>query len=579
MRKICANTFKDIVIHQIKEHGALFAGMQLVIILNSLTIGIAYTEIIRRTTDAIWTKDHKGLWETLLLFALLVAAAFLLGIAKRKWMFVFQKHFVYAMEDGIYVNYSAEEYWTKAGQDKVLGHIRKVVPDAVGQLINQIDMTWGIAIVIISGCLYGISISPVILLSSVLVTCALAAFNRESNGKISDLYQEFTENNSAMYNLLWEQVKNREMAGFLDKDKVLEGYDRKSRDYLTNLLRIKKATNGAGLFSQFGSMIAIVQVSLVGGWLVFQGRLRFADLLAMIMLIQTIASYIFQVPVMVQGFKKLKGYRKDMDMLLGQQQNAYKKEEKIQRLPLKSKIHEIKLQGVSFTYPSSEETVVQGIELSLSERNFYAVAGESGCGKTTLLRLIARLVPGWLGDIWIDSRRLDSVDRDSYWSHLALVEQMPALLPERTLLYNITLNEMGYDEMRLQRIIRDTMLDEYLDQRPEGIMTIVSEKKLSKGEIKKVNIARAMYRNADLFLLDEMTEGLDIQAERSILQALKRIAKEGAIVVCISHKPETLQMADKVIFMREGNVEGIAPHEEWMAKNEAYQRLMGGNGL
>ena len=160
--------------------------------------------------------------------------------------------------------------------------------------------------------------------------------------------------------------------------------------------------------------------------------------------------------------------------------------------------------------------------MKLEGPGFYVLAGSSGCGKSTLLKCIAGLLPYEEGEILLNGRKLKNLNRDAYWEGISCIGQKPFIL-DGTLQYNITLqkDESAVDEKRLEEAIRTADLGSLVRQKPEGLQRRISAETLSKGERLKINIARAVYRKAGLLLLDEMTEGLDPQAEIRILEALK----------------------------------------------------------
>lgn len=119
-------------------------------------------------------------------------------------------------------------------------------------------------------------------------------------------------------------------------------------------------------------------------------------------------------------------------------------------------------------------------------------------------------------------------------------------------------------------------LESLIRQSPEGLQRMVSADTLSKGERLKINIARAVYRETGLLLMDEMTEGLDPQAEIRILEALKKYGKErGILCLCISHHVETQKSADRVLFMEDGRIKAEGTYEELCGSCEAYARMTG----
>lgn len=566
MRKIVT---KDIVIKQIKKKWLLWLWLIVCIICDGLIIGFGYVEALRRISDSIWSKNPSALTNSIVVLLTIIAAQFLLTNMRSQLVFAVKKNLVFTVEDLVYDYYSASEYWIRKWQDDMVGKMKKVVPDAMDTLVKQICSTCRTIIVVISGCLYGLRVNANVLCVALVAIVVLVAICKQSKKQIAPLYQEFREHTSKVYNLLCEQVKNREIAVFLNREKVLKNFQKESREYLKALLHVKKATNGAGLFAQFGNMILIVLVSLIGGITVLEKGLGYAELLAMIMLIQTLSSYFFAVPELIQSWKTTSGNCKSIDLLFDAIPCKRKGDKK-----LEEKIEQIELRNMSYAYMGAERNALENVNLVLESGKFYALAGASGCGKSTLLHIIARLIPDWKGSILINSDNLKSLEQQDFWKHLILVKQFPVIVPG-SLLYNITLDEKQFDRNRLIQAIKDAALENYVGTNLERVFTHVTSDQLSKGEAKKVNIARAFYHNAEVIVFDEMTEGLDPESEVCVLNAIKRRVTEGALIICASHKLETLKTVNKVILLKDGKIECVASHETILSNNENYRTLLG----
>ena len=99
---------------------------------------------------------------------------------------------------------------------------------------------------------------------------------------------------------------------------------------------------------------------------------------------------------------------------------------------------------------------------------------------------------------------------------------------------------------------------------------------MSKGEGVKINLARTFYNNTSVLLLDEITEGIDPESEREVLEALKRMAERGKMIICVSHKKELLEAAGQVIYMKEGTVINVTSHQYLIENDADYRELLGG---
>ena len=243
---------------------------------------------------------------------------------------------------------------------------------------------------------------------------------------------------------------------------------------------------------------------------------------------------------------------------------------------LEESVYSLEVSGLCFSYGTGRQ-ILKKTAMKLEGAGFYVLAGSSGCGKSTLMKCIAGLLPYEEGRILLNGRELKNLNRDTHWKEVSYIGQKPFIL-DGTLRYNITLqkDENEADGKRLEEAIRTADLEGLIGQKPEGLRRRVSEDTLSKGERLKINIARAIYREAGLLLLDEMTEGLDPQAEIRILEGLKKYGKErGIICLCISHHVETQKSADRVLFMEDGRIESEGTYEELCGSCETYARMAG----
>ena len=133
----------------------------------------------------------------------------------------------------------------------------------------------------------------------------MLVFSHRALQRLNNLYNEFGIRQGKLYNRLWEQIQNREIARFLIPERASEPYLNESQSFLNMLLRTKKIANSTELFSSFGSTIMIVLVSFIGGTYVLKGMSTMADLLALIIVIPTISSNLFAIPNVIANWKSL----------------------------------------------------------------------------------------------------------------------------------------------------------------------------------------------------------------------------------------------------------------------------------
>ena len=239
-------------------------------------------------------------------------------------------------------------------------------------------------------------------------------------------------------------------------------------------------------------------------------------------------------------------------------------------------IREIEFRNVSFSYPRSEQIILDNVSFKIRKGEKISIVGLNGAGKTTMVKLLCRLYKPDSGEILINGIPIHEYDYDSYISEISAVFQDYKLF-SYTLKENI-LNEDG-DEEEAYLVACKVGLKEKIDALPDGINSLYSkiydEKgiELSGGEAQKVAIARALYKNASLVILDEPTSALDPLAEAEIYMHFNELVQEKTAIY-ISHRMSSSVFCDLIIVIDSGKIAAIAPHAELMKDTEGlYYRL------
>ncbi|MDQ3741424.1 MAG: 2-C-methyl-D-erythritol 2,4-cyclodiphosphate synthase, partial [Actinomycetota bacterium] len=215
----------------------------------------------------------------------------------------------------------------------------------------------------------------------------------------------------------------------------------------------------------------------------------------------------------------------------------------------------IAFDDVTFRYPGGAE-VLHGVDLEIAKGARVGIGGTSGSGKSTLVDLLLGLLEPSGGALRIDGRPLDAATRPRWQARVAHVPQ--ALhLASTTIARNIAFGvpEEDVDHDRVRRAAAGAQLDAFIAGLPEGYDTPVGERgaRLSGGQRQRVGIARALYKNADVLVFDEATDGLDAATERAVLDAIAALGR-GITVVMVSHRSSALADCDVVVRLEEGRV-------------------------
>jgi ABC-type multidrug transport system fused ATPase/permease subunit len=207
----------------------------------------------------------------------------------------------------------------------------------------------------------------------------------------------------------------------------------------------------------------------------------------------------------------------------------------------------ISFDQVSFSYKQRE--VLNNCSFQIRQGDFFGISGASGSGKTTIIHLLLGFLSPGKGDILVNGKRTNGPSLRRYWKKIAYVKQQPFLLHD-TLLRNITLGSDYYEDKRMQDALEGAG---WTGSYPDCLAKIIGEqgRNISGGQRQRIAIARALYKNADLILLDEPFNELDSDSELCLLQVFQRLSQSGKIIVLITHHTERFSFCNKVIKLHE----------------------------
>jgi ATP-binding cassette subfamily B protein len=233
---------------------------------------------------------------------------------------------------------------------------------------------------------------------------------------------------------------------------------------------------------------------------------------------------------------------------------------------------------VSFSYPGGAGTAVEDLDLHIRSGELLALVGENGAGKSTLVKLLLRFYDAQKGAIRIGGIDVREMDPEQLRGRIGVLFQDYAT-------YELSVREnilMGwpYKEAREEQItkaLRDSRSEWLVNRLPNGLNSKVGRlfeggHDLSGGEWQRLALARIMYRNADIWILDEPTSSLDPEAEASIFAELKENLK-GRIGIVISHRFSTVRIADRIAVIADGHVTELGSHEELLEAGGRYAEL------
>ncbi len=247
--------------------------------------------------------------------------------------------------------------------------------------------------------------------------------------------------------------------------------------------------------------------------------------------------------------------------------------EKPNAVGLKNLQNKIELRDVSFNYQTDEKKILQNINLEIPKGSMIALVGESGGGKSSLIKLVQRLYDPTDGAILWDETDLRDAKILSLKKQIALVTQETVLFND-TIRYNISYGDPNASDEQIKEAARIAFADDFIGELPNGYDTLVGERGifLSGGQRQRIAIARAVLINAPVLILDEATSALDTESERLVQKALANLMQNKTSIV-IAHRLSTIRKANKIVVMEKGKIVQTGTHNELLEKGGTYKRL------
>ena len=241
-------------------------------------------------------------------------------------------------------------------------------------------------------------------------------------------------------------------------------------------------------------------------------------------------------------------------------------------------IDSIDFDRVTFQYPGGTEPAVKDLNLHIRRGELVALVGENGAGKSTLVKLLLRFYDADAGSVRVGGIDLKDLDPELLRSRIGVLFQDYATY-ELTVRENVVMGRPGpeVDDARVTQALRNARSDWLVNRMPNGLDSKVGRlfeggHDLSGGEWQRLALARIMYRDADIWILDEPTSSLDPEAEAAIFAELKENLR-GRIGIVISHRFSTVRIADRIAVVADGRVTELGSHDELLRARGRYAAL------
>lgn len=341
----------------------------------------------------------------------------------------------------------------------------------------------------------------------------------------------------------------------------------------TQKVRYARLEQYIGLIPTLVSSVANILVLMLGVWLTMQGEFT----VGMIMAFQSfLNSFNGPATTLISAGQTIQEMRTQMERIEDVMEYPtdvnYSDEALDENVEYGKLTGNVEIKSVTFGYSKLEEPLIRDFNLTLKPGSRVAFVGSSGCGKSTIAKLISGLYQPWEGEILFDGKRMSEIDRSVFTGSLAVVDQ-DVILFEDTIANNIKMWDNSIEDFEMIMAARDAKLHEEIMQRDGGYNYRLTEggKNFSGGQRQRMEIARILAQDPTIIILDEATSALDAKTEYEVVKSIK---DRGITCIVVAHRLSTIRDCDEIIVMDHGNVVQRGNHEELYEQEGLYRQLV-----
>lgn len=341
----------------------------------------------------------------------------------------------------------------------------------------------------------------------------------------------------------------------------------------TQMVRYQRLENFLGLLPQYVNQITSDIILILGIYLCMTGKFS----VGMVMAFQGFyTSFMGPVSTLIEAGQQLQEMRTDMervdDVMEYPEDPIITAMRSVTTDDYSKLSGNIEIKNVTFGYSKLADPIIKDFSLEIKRGEKIAFVGASGCGKSTISKLVSGLYRPWSGEILFDGKPITEIDRNVFTSSVAVVDQ-DIILFEDTISNNIKMWDSSIEDFEVIMAARDAMMHSDIMDRDGGYdyKLIEGGRNLSGGQRQRLEMARVLAQDPTIIVMDEATSALDAKTEYEVVKAIK---DRGITCIVVAHRLSTIRDCDKIIVIKDGEIAEVGTHEELFANGGYYKELV-----
>jgi ATP-binding cassette subfamily B protein len=550
----------------------LALGLALVV-LDALA-ALAGPALVRAGLDRGVVAGSRGaLWTVTGLFAAMVLADWVVVWAQQRYTGRTAERLLFALRIRIFAHLQrlGIDYYEREMAGRIMTRMTTDV-EALSTLLQNGLINAIVSILTLVGvAVVLLTMNPALSLAtySVLVPLVVAtvAFRRLSNRAYGMARERIATVNAN----LQESVSGVRVAqAYGRQDRNIDDFRKVSQGHLDARIRAQRLVATYFPFVEMLSELAAAVVLGVGARLISGGGLSSGELIAFLLYLNLLFAPIQQLSQVFDTYQQARASVAQIGELLATAPSVPDAASPVDPGRLRGAV---RFADVRFRYPSSPTNALAGLDLEIGAGESVALVGETGAGKSTVLKLLARFYDPTAGQVLVDGHDLRSLDTGAYRRQLGYVPQ-EAFLFSGTVRDNIAYGRPDATDAEVEAAARAVGAHPFIAALPGGYLQPVTERgrSLSSGQRQLIALARARLVDPAILLLDEATSTLDLASEARVIRAMGIVA-EGRTTLVIAHRLQTAMGADRVVVIDDGRVVEQGSHDELLARGGRYAAM------